>query len=310
MEHNEHPTENDQETEKEISKDKFASNNGRTGDHLVGFYGILAAIVGAFAAFIFLQVDGCDPCPAMNPPKADIYATAIGGTSPLSITLDASDSEGNDLSYEWFKNDELFNSNKKIDYTFENNNDYRIKLIVTDNCGTEDSKVIRIKVFSPYTIITQETTRTTITEHRDRWYSCPNDEIIKGFYRIDDDTNRDDVVKGIVCSNFSDNNLCNCDFRISETEEILMNNGTRWYDCSEGYVVVGIYYNWHRDQAIIKLRCGKLEPISVENTCNIILSEHEILNMNVRETNWYSCPNGYAITGCGSPKKNPIEKAC
>jgi len=93
------------------------------------------------------------PSPATNqPPKADFMFSPTQGTAPLSVTFDASpsfDPDGEITRYEWLKPDgQVFASGEKVSFTFKDQGEYEILLVVKDNAGSEAMTSQMVKVNS------------------------------------------------------------------------------------------------------------------------------------------------------------------
>jgi uncharacterized repeat protein (TIGR01451 family) len=73
-----------------------------------------------------------------QPPKAAFTTSANQGPAPLTIELDASNSEGSIVKYEWSVNDKSSKVGKMNSLIFETEGEYTIKLTVTDNDGLTD----------------------------------------------------------------------------------------------------------------------------------------------------------------------------
>ncbi len=67
------------------------------------------------------------------PPTAALTVSPNTGTAPLTVTLDASQSEGDILNYQWSTSDGNSLIGQKADLTFENGGTYTITLTVTDD---------------------------------------------------------------------------------------------------------------------------------------------------------------------------------
>jgi PKD repeat protein len=73
-------------------------------------------------------------------PKVSFTATPTSGIMPLTVNLDASNSTGNGITYQWTRNDGIaINENSStVSTTFENGGTYTVTLTITDQSGKQD----------------------------------------------------------------------------------------------------------------------------------------------------------------------------
>ncbi|WP_230741167.1 PKD domain-containing protein [Methanooceanicella nereidis] len=84
-----------------------------------------------------------------QPPVATFSASAVSGSSPLTVTFDASDSVDNDgtiTSYAWSFSDGGSATGKVVSHTFDGEGNYTAILTVTDNMGVYSTNETLIAV--------------------------------------------------------------------------------------------------------------------------------------------------------------------
>jgi len=99
--------------------------------------------------------------PSNSPPIASFAISATSGSTPLTVTLDASssyDPDGNIVTYAWQTSDKQGIEGKEVRVTFVNAGTYTITLTVTDNNGERASydQIVTVKTATttpstPYT---------------------------------------------------------------------------------------------------------------------------------------------------------------
>ncbi|EDN70392.1 surface layer protein [Beggiatoa sp. PS] len=73
-------------------------------------------------------------------PTASFTATPTSGTAPFTVNLDASNSTGNGITYQWTRSDGIAinETGPTVPTTFENGGTYTITLTITDRSGKQD----------------------------------------------------------------------------------------------------------------------------------------------------------------------------
>jgi PKD repeat protein len=82
--------------------------------------------------------------------RATIAATPASGPYPLTVSLDASGSMGEGLTYEWEFGDGQSSSSATVEHTFQNAGEYAVRLVVS-NTDDSDTATTAIRVLDPAT---------------------------------------------------------------------------------------------------------------------------------------------------------------